>query len=812
MIVKKLKVVFVFLLFFFIIHSSYSLITLTVTEGDLVKLNTTVQDPDQDDVFIYYSPPLNDSGEWQTSLNDEGTYHTTVIASDGLSQTEEEITIIVKNKNQAPEIMDKQIIVEETEVIDLKQLISDPDNDTLKLIFEEPFDKEGIWQTTPNDAGTYQTEIIASDLEYKTTQTIEIKVKDKNQIPEMVSSFSENRLVQITEDTTFFFSASVNDQDKDTLTYFWQLDGKEISRSPSFNHYFDFDTAGEHILTLTVSDQKSELNEDWTLEIENVNRPPEIELPEIIINEGEKIVLQLPETDKDGDTITYSFQPPFEDGEWQTTYSDAGTYTPVVTAFDGNLTAEKEIEITINDVDRPPVINLNERIVIDEQEELIIDLGDFISDPDDDRLSINVANLPPGATFINNKIKWQPDWEFVQRKGHFFTDFLNKLRLEKYFFFRNKEVDLSITACGKELCAERSLEIQINNINRKPALEEIEDITLTETETVFLKPFASDLDGDYVRYIFEEPFDSNGEWQTTYDDAGVHTVSVTVSDGYLTDTQEIKVTVLNKNHPPILEAKKLKLSGIDDVAFSLSSDKKDYFELAEGQPWSAKITATDPDNDNLTLWAEDIPQGASFNDQIFSWTPSLDVVNSGSEAQQFTVNFVASDGEFDVVHPITLVVKDVNRVPELISYSPTEGLVAEIDKPVTFSVVAADADEDSLSYKWDFGFWDSAVKGTNTIKRTFKTPGMKTVKVNIGDGSDSVDLTWKVMVKSSSVVEKTIEEKEEAKGEVSLEQLEEKELTEPKTEPVQPACPEPTPCPQPTVPSKAPFKVYVVSS
>jgi len=40
-------------------------------------------------------------------------------------------------------------------------------------------------------------------------------------------------------------------------------------------------------------------------------------------------------------------------------------------------------------------------------------------------------------------------------------------------------------------------------------------------------------------------------YATTYDDAGEHYVKVTVSDGQLEISQNVKVTVSNLNRPPV---------------------------------------------------------------------------------------------------------------------------------------------------------------------------------------------------------------------------------------------------------------------
>lgn len=797
MAVKKLKLALGLFIFFFLVSMSYSLTTFKVTEGDLVKIESSAIDPDEDEMFYYYSPPLNESGEWQTTLEDAGIYQTKIIVSDGENQIEEEVTIVVQNKNRAPEIEDKKITVEEGETIDLKPLTSDPDNDPLKLIFEEPFDEEGIWQTTFDDAGAYSTLVVVSDLDDKVEQEIEIEVKEKNREPEIIASFSEDGLFLLKEDSTAEFSVSAQDPDEDSLEYFWQLDGEKVSQESLFSYYFDFDTAGEHLLALTVSDQKSEVEESWDLEIENLNRAPKIELPEIIINEGEKIVLQLPETDADEDAIEYTFQLPFEEGVWQTTFDDAGTHTTIVTAFDGELTSETKISITINDVDLPPEISFDEEIVVNESEKLIINMKDLIVDPDGDELSIIIGSLPEGAVFSDNVLEWEPDYNFVQRKSNFFMDFLNTIGIEKNLFFRNKDVKLLVTACGKELCREGVLEIQVDNVNRKPLLVDIKDITLTETETVILELEAADPDNDCIKYKFEEPFSVDGIWITDYNDAGEYFVTVSASDGDLTDSKEVKVTVLNKNRPPTL--------GIE----------KDYFKLKEDQPISIKIEAVDPDGDELTIRADNLPKGAVFDEQVFSWKPSFDVVNENG-CGRFVVDFVALDGEFEMIHPVTIEVKNVNRAPELISSSPVEELTVNVDGSVMFSAKANDADGDELTYQWSFGFWDKKVKSTNTIQRTFKTPGIKIVKIEVSDGVKSVEKEWAVEVKALPVtVEEEVESVEEEIEEEPVVEVEEKEtkVVEEKEEAknVEEIAPEkPKVIPVPIPPAQPPFNVYVI--
>jgi hypothetical protein len=74
----------------------------------------------------------------------------------------------------------------------------------------------------------------------------------------------------------------------------------------------------------------------------------------------------------------------------------------------------------------------------------------------------------------------------------------------------------------------------------------------------------------------------------------------------------------------------------------------------EGQLLEFIVTATDPDGDNLTYSASNLPEGASFDPaaQTFSWTPTY--VQAGTYPN---VHFGVTDGNLTDVEDITITVK-----------------------------------------------------------------------------------------------------------------------------------------------------------
>ncbi len=124
--------------------------------------------------------------------------------------------------------------------------------------------------------------------------------------------------------------------------------------------------------------------------------------------------------------------------------------------------------------------------------------------------------------------------------------------------------------------------------------------------------------------------------------------------------------------------------------------------IAEGQLLEFTVTATDPDGENLTLSASNLPAGANFNPAtgVFSWTPGYN-----SAGVYNNVHFEATDGDLKDIEDINITVTDINRVPviqEMINVTANEG------ETVIVQPLASDADGDVLTYSVS-GLPDGAV-------------------------------------------------------------------------------------------------------
>ncbi|MBT7902543.1 hypothetical protein HN587_01680 [Candidatus Woesearchaeota archaeon] len=163
--------------------------TLTVTEGELVKLNVRANDPDGDELEYTFGNPLDEDGEWQTKEGDQGEYEVDVSVTDGKATTTQEIMVVVLSSNKAPMIdVLTEITLNEGETITLKPVVSDPDGDYVTVAYSG-------WMTTNtkdigyDEEGEYEVVITANDGNHVVTKTVMVTVEDMNRAPELEVEF-----------------------------------------------------------------------------------------------------------------------------------------------------------------------------------------------------------------------------------------------------------------------------------------------------------------------------------------------------------------------------------------------------------------------------------------------------------------------------------------------------------------------------------------------------------------------------------------------------------------------------------------------
>ena len=182
---KKTILLFLVTLLFPIVYGQI----FTVTETELLEINISVTDPDGDLVNVIYSAPLNEDGMWQTTYDDAGEYKSVVKISDGTSVVEEEINIIVLNKNRLP-VLNKipTLNVKEGKTLTYNIDGFDPDDEkTILSWFKIPKGskiKNRIFNFTPsynfveNPKPTFWNRIKLSFFPYKEAYTFKLGLND----------------------------------------------------------------------------------------------------------------------------------------------------------------------------------------------------------------------------------------------------------------------------------------------------------------------------------------------------------------------------------------------------------------------------------------------------------------------------------------------------------------------------------------------------------------------------------------------------------------------------------------------------------
>ena len=228
--------------------------------------------------------------------------------------------------------------------------------------FTSPLNEKGEWQTTYGDVGEYTVTVTASDGESTTSRDVLIIVNKKEEAPTIDSAKPIESGLTADETQSINFEIAASDLNKDHLTYAWKLDGADVGTDNKYTYQTTYEDAGTHTVKVEVSDGFSSASKIWSVDVKNVNRKPALEkIDNIKAKETDKVTITALATDDDKDTITYSindkrFMQENNVFTWQTDYDSAGTYEVTVSASDGKDTTSQTFTVTVENVNRPPVI------------------------------------------------------------------------------------------------------------------------------------------------------------------------------------------------------------------------------------------------------------------------------------------------------------------------------------------------------------------------------------------------------------------------------------------------------------------------
>ncbi|NQU78297.1 hypothetical protein HQ545_00860 [Candidatus Woesearchaeota archaeon] len=163
--------------------------TLIVTEGELVNIAVKATDADGDELTYTFTQPLDEDGEWQTRVGDQGVYYPEITVSDGKEEVINKVKLIVEPKNNKPVLaFIADINVEEGDTVVLTPKSTDGDGDRITYSYSG-WMSSSTKTTDYGDSGTHKVVVSATDGISTVTQEVTVTVEDVNRVPEVEIEF-----------------------------------------------------------------------------------------------------------------------------------------------------------------------------------------------------------------------------------------------------------------------------------------------------------------------------------------------------------------------------------------------------------------------------------------------------------------------------------------------------------------------------------------------------------------------------------------------------------------------------------------------
>ena len=452
----------------------------------------------------------------------------------------------------------------------------------------------------PGGGGDNHYEVIvrASNGTSSDDQAIDVAVTNVNERPVITSNGGgTSAALSIQENTTAVTTVVASDVDGDAVQYsitggndggLFAIDQTTgvltFVAAPDYEAPADF--ASDNFYQVTVIATDGSLSTSQTVEIlvTNANEPVTItssgggDTAAFEVGENQTAVAAVAATDLDGDQVTYSIiggadagrfiidastgALRFVSGQDFEAPSDANgdnAYEVVVQASDGGLSDSQALTVNVTDANETPAITSNgggatASLAIAENSSLVTNV--VASDPDGESLFYAIAGGADASLFVINSATGElrfanaPNFESASDAD------------------QNNVYDVIVSASDGVLTDSQSLSISVTNVNEAPVISSngggsSAAITVNENTSLVTAVTSTDPDGgtrtysiaggaDVARFTinaatgvlsfvtapnFEAPTDAGAN--------NIYDIVISVSDGGLTDSQSLAITVAN---------------------------------------------------------------------------------------------------------------------------------------------------------------------------------------------------------------------------------------------------------------------------
>jgi len=545
--------------------------------------------------------------------------------------------------------------------------------------------------------------------------------------PPVIQSYHPETNPTITEEETQTFNIIASDPDTyDVLIISWYLNGTLVpipmETAPAYIFEANYTSAGWYEVKVVVSDGELSVEHSWILTVTNVNREPVIDSYSPTYNptitEEETQIFTVTTSDPDGDmlTVEWYLNNTLVDTDTSYTfignYASAGSYEIKVVVFDGDLHANHTWTLTVTNVNRAPILTnpLPDKSFDEDHTLLAFSLNDYFSDPDGEKLTYTVSGNNHVSVIIN------PDGT------------VNLSASENWY--GNETITFRATDPYNEY-VEDTIIVAVNPVNDAPIISGLSDQPLMEDVTFWydITPYISDVDNDISDLVvstnssYITVHNSNHTLEMTYPNGiTVDYVRITVSDGILSDYEDVIFTITPVNDAPTI-------SGIP--AQYATEDTDLYLDI------SPYINDVDNSTDELTVSANS--SYATVNGFMITFNYPNGILSEN-------VRITVSDGINASHQDIMVIVTPVNDAPVINSFTPVSNPVIDEGEQQVFTVSASDVDNTDLIITWYLDDNPVGTGNTYTFTSDYNSAGTYTVKAVVSDGSLADEKIWTLTV------------------------------------------------------------------
>ena len=563
----------------------------------------TTNDFDNNSVSVHVDWPFNSSNQWISDCHSEGNYSVVIQADDGNLSAWDVANLTVLNT------CSEELRVVNITTIPNQLNVTFRVNVTNNLIY--PLTNSYVWMDFGDGSNVTCSNNVTLNPGYSThcqlshlygsygNKTVKVTVDSTYYHAEVNSTFTLQANappvlqplanVTVNETQTAIINVNASDPEQNPLTYYCN-DTRFTFVNSSYRWATNYTSAGNYTVRIAVSDGQYNSSGNSFVRVLNVNRVPIIIGPDnLSVFEGSNITFFINTTDPDNDpvnlTVNNSRFVSLGGGNYRfsANYSDAGLYRARFTATDGFLSTTHDLNLTVVNVNRAPIMTGPNNLTIFEGNSTTFFIN--ATDPDNDPIVLAVN-----------------DSRFQNLGGGNFRFDANYgdagVRIARF------------TANDGSANGTHNMTLTVINVNRAPVIAGPNNGSVNESNSITISLNITDPDNDPLtvnvnnsRFVniggYNYRFDAN------YSDAGIHIARFTATDGVNSTNHTYTLTVINVNRNPVVITTPVIRGG-------------------EGYLYTYDVNATDPDSDPITYSLLSPPVGmvVDGNTGIITWRPS----------------------------------------------------------------------------------------------------------------------------------------------------------------------------------------------